>query len=105
MAEYIERKVILDELQEEMKYNSSMLTKEQNQYIRYGLRIAISDIQKLPAIDVNKEDFKEVVHGKWLTDRFGLERSICSVCNAIYEGDDGNYCSECGAKMDKESKE
>ena len=45
-------------------------------------------------------DAVEVVHGRWLTDRFGLERSICSVCNACYEGDGGNYCPKCGAKMD-----
>ena len=37
--------------------------------------------------------------GKWLTDRFGLERSICSICNAVYEGDGGNFCPNCGAKM------
>ena len=37
--------------------------------------------------------------GKWLTDRFGLERSICSICNAVYEGDGGNFCRRCGAKM------
>ena len=37
--------------------------------------------------------------GEWLTDRFGLERSICSVCGAVFEGDGGNYCPNCGAKM------
>lgn len=37
--------------------------------------------------------------GKWLTDRFGLERSICSICNATYEGDGGRFCPNCGAKM------
>lgn len=37
--------------------------------------------------------------GVWITDRFGLERSICSVCGAVFEGDGGNFCSNCGAKM------
>lgn len=37
--------------------------------------------------------------GKWLTDRFGMERSICSVCGAVFEGDGGNYCRNCGAEM------
>lgn len=37
--------------------------------------------------------------GKWLTDRFGLERSICSICKAVYEGDGGNFCRNCGARM------
>ena len=45
-------------------------------------------------------DAVEVVHGHWGTDRFGLDRSICSVCGACYEGDGGNYCRNCGAKMD-----
>ena len=37
--------------------------------------------------------------GEWLTDRFGLERSICSICKATYEGNGGNFCSRCGTKM------
>lgn len=37
--------------------------------------------------------------GEWLTDRFGMERSICSVCGAVFEGDGCNYCRKCGAKM------
>ena len=58
----------------------------------------IEDIRNAPAADV-----VEVVHGEWKTDRFGLERSICSVCGAVYEGDGGNYCPNCGVKMDKEN--
>ena len=40
--------------------------------------------------------------GTWLTDRFGMERSICSVCGAVFEGDGGNYCRKCGARMTEE---
>ena len=47
-------------------------------------------------------DLAEVRHGYWGTDRFGMERSICSICGAVYEGDGGNYCPHCGAKMDAE---
>ena len=52
-------------------------------------------IESQPTVDA-----VEVVHGYWGTDRFGLDRSICSVCGACYEGDGGNYCRNCGAKMD-----
>lgn len=48
------------------------------------------------------EHFKEERRGRWDTDRFGLDRSICSVCHACYEGDGGNYCPNCGARMDGE---
>ena len=61
-----------------------------------GWNSAIAIIENAPTVDA-----AEVVHGQWLTDRFGLDRSICSVCNACYEGDGGNYCRRCGAKMDK----
>lgn len=37
--------------------------------------------------------------GEWLTDKYGMERSVCSLCHATYEGDSGNYCPNCGAKM------
>lgn len=43
--------------------------------------------------------YRKQNEGEWLTDRFGLERSICSVCGAVYEGDGGNFCPNCGAKM------
>lgn len=39
--------------------------------------------------------------GKWLTDRFGMDRNICSVCGATYEGDGGNFCRNCGAEMEE----
>ena len=52
-----------------------------------------------PCMDYFPADVVPVVHGKWETDRFGLERSICSVCGAVYEGDGGNYCPNCGADM------
>ena len=37
--------------------------------------------------------------GEWLTDKYGMERSICSICGAVFEGDGGSYCRKCGAKM------
>ena len=58
------------------------------------------DINEVPTADV-----VEVRHGYWGTDKYGLERSICSICGAVYEGDGGNYCPNCGAKMDGERSE
>lgn len=47
-------------------------------------------------------DAEIVRYGRWETDRFGLERSICSICNATYEGGEHwHYCPNCGAKMIK----
>ena len=43
--------------------------------------------------------YRKQSEGVWLTDKFGMERSICSVCGAVFEGDGGNYCRKCGAKM------
>ena len=46
-----------------------------------------------------QEGCRLVHKGEWLTDKYGMERSICSVCGAVFEGDGGNYCSKCGARM------
>lgn len=56
----------------------------------------IDDLLSYPAADV-----EEVRHAFWETDRFGMERSICSLCKATFEGGDNwNYCPKCGAKLD-----
>lgn len=64
----------------------------------YNADWIISFIEAQPAADV-----QEVKHGKWLTDRFGMERSICSICETVYEGGDPfRFCPKCGARMDAE---
>lgn len=52
----------------------------------------------------------EVRHGKWLKEylSYGVIRYRCSVCNGMFsqnmiEFSHKNFCSNCGAKMDKES--
>ena len=45
------------------------------------------------------EGCRLVPKGEWLTDKYGMERSICSICGAVFEGDGGNYCRKCGARM------
>lgn len=43
-------------------------------------------------------DVQEVRHGKWVKSDFDV---ICSICGYI-ESAPRPFCSECGAKMDKE---
>ena len=40
--------------------------------------------------------------GKWITGKYSFDRSVCSVCGATFDGDGGNYCSKCGARMTDE---
>jgi hypothetical protein len=45
------------------------------------------------------KSYRKQSEGEWLTDKYGMDRSVCSLCNACYEGDVGRYCPNCGAKM------
>lgn len=65
-------------------------------YISGFSRDAIKNtINSIPAADVTP-----AVHGRWIMhdDEFGLTCE-CSVCHIETMGD-GNYCPNCGAKMD-----
>ena len=63
-----------------------------------ALREVLSKLKREPMADV-----QEVRHAKWMTDRFGMERSICSNCRAVYEGGDSfRFCPKCGARMFEE---
>jgi hypothetical protein len=54
--------------------------------------------------DAPEADVVEVKHGEWLQDFDG--DYYCSVCGVYPKKDVGNYCPNCGAKMDlKERKE
>ena len=59
------------------------------------------DVFRLATALIN-EGFRLERTGEWLTDKYGMERSICSICGAVFEGDGGNYCSNCGARMTEE---
>ena len=50
--EYIERGALLEELQEEIVFESAMYTEEQNKWLCTGLRIAARDVRKQPTADV-----------------------------------------------------
>lgn len=59
------------------------------------------DVFRLATALIN-EGFRLEHKGEWLTDKYGMERSICSLCGSVYEGDGGNYCRKCGARMTEE---
>ena len=54
MAEYIERDALLSELQEEIDFESTMYTEEQNKWFKIGLKCAVRDVKKQPTADVVK---------------------------------------------------
>lgn len=51
MAEYIEREAVLNVLNEELEFETSMYTAEQNKLINTGLKIAVRDIKHQPSAD------------------------------------------------------
>lgn len=81
MAEYVEREKVLSKAAPVEGCFSDM--------------ISVYDVVMLPAADV-----APVVHGRWIMhdDEFGLTCE-CSACHIETMGD-GNYCPNCGAKMD-----
>ena len=47
----ISRSALLDELQEELDFDSPMYFEEQNKLIDTGLRIAVKNVKRQPAVD------------------------------------------------------
>lgn len=82
MAEYIERGLLLEKLQER----------------DLCLCVSEADIKELPAADVTP-----VVHGRWIDAGGGYV--ACSECGEEHGWEDyrASYCEDCGAKMDKEA--
>ena len=52
MARYIDADKLLEELNEELMYESTMFSKEQEDYLQKGIRIAIGDVKRFPTADV-----------------------------------------------------
>ena len=94
MAEYIDKTVALS-ICEPPKSNRYYQTDNLDDAYEQGWDEALSYIEKISAADV-----APVRHGRWIMhdDEFGLTCE-CSVCHIETMGD-GNYCPNCGAKMD-----
>lgn len=52
MARYIDEDVLIAELQEEIDFESTMYTEEQNKYFNMGLKCALRDVKAQPTADV-----------------------------------------------------
>ena len=92
MSDLISREAVKNELA-----NSGLIPK----YAENNQPITNSIIDRIPAVDA-----VEVVHAKWIrpTKISGRNFDIphCSACHEVPCGADGNYCPNCGARMDGE---
>lgn len=52
MARYIDADMLLEELQEELDFESSFYTKEQNEWFNKGLKCALRDVKHQPTAGV-----------------------------------------------------
>lgn len=100
---FIDADALLEELQEELDFESLLYTKEQNEWFNKGLKCAIRDVKHQPTADV-----AEVRHGKWVHTDYAMHwhgKDECSECTYhTFDRDDLShlkYCPNCGAKMDK----
>ena len=103
MAEYIEREALLNELQEEIEFETTMYTEEQNKWFNVGLKCAVRDVKCQPKVDL-----VELKHGTWYhgTEN-GAVYAKCSACGRKmnYSCYGYAYCALCGARMDGTPKE
>lgn len=95
--EYIEREAFIE-----------ILKKTEKDCEHYADKVccdfAIRMVNLMPPADV-----QEVRHGKWIKEylSYGVIRYRCSVCNGMFsqnmiDFNHKNFCTDCGAKMDKE---
>jgi hypothetical protein len=111
MARYIDADALLEELQEELDFESLLFTKEQSEWFDKGLKCAVRDVKHQPTADV-----VEVRHGHWIhkVKRYPYQpddcEAVCSVCGMDYALDPeytikyfamhNKFCPNCGARMD-----
>ena len=101
--EYIERRALLNEIEEIRPLNWTDTEAEITEQLDYDIFENL--VKSHPTADV-----QEVRHGKWeLIDECANEGVYCSNCHkkvyrAKYANQKvrSNYCPNCGAKMDKE---
>ena len=106
MAEYIERKVVINRIKEytldvyDLDLDDAKQFGGNSRIENYceGLYEATELVDDIPAADV-----APVVHGRWETNSDRPDSLICSVCKCefdMWKHDQHNYCPNCGAKMD-----
>ena len=62
-------------------------------------------IVKCALRDAPVVDAVKVKHGRWIPQDDRYVKFMCSVCESKNYDGSGNYCPNCGAKMDGERKE
>ena len=95
MKEYIEREAVLGYPIRKDHYDRE----HGNEHFVFGIESVIEFVENLPAADV-----APVRHGRWIgepVDIDGHTAMECSECHKIRLLDE--YCSSCGARMDKEA--
>ena len=99
---FIDADALLEELQEELDFESLLYTKEQNEWFNKGLKCAIRDVKHQPTADV-----AEVRQGKWVHTDYAMHwlgKDECSECTYHTSDRDDlshlKYCPNCGARMD-----
>lgn len=103
MDKYISREAIIEELEEEIAMGDEF--DEKDVLINKGLKIALKDIKRQPAADV-----QPMKHGRWTKDEKGVFHH-CSECGGEtfrdvdswgleYQEYCTDYCHHCGTRMD-----
>ena len=106
MAEYIEREALLKELQEEIDFETTMYTEEQNKWFNVGLKCAVRDVKHQPKVDIESQptaDVVEVKYGYWeiVKGSNGKEKMVCTNCRHQQDlHSTFTYCPNCGALID-----
>lgn len=100
MTKYIEPEALKNRFAKRLVWLKKDIHDEYSLGLYDGCEYDTKLIDEIPAADV-----APVVHGRWIMhdDEFGLTCE-CSVCHIETMGD-GNYCPNCGAKMDSELNE
>ena len=95
MTKYIELEALKNRFAKRLVWLKKDIHDEYSLGLYDGCEYDTKLIDEIPAADV-----APVVHGRWIMhdDEFGLTCE-CSVCHIETMGD-GNYCPNCGAKMD-----
>ena len=95
MTKYIELEALKNRFAKRLVWLKKDIHDEYSLGLYDGCEYDTKLIDEIPAADV-----APVVHGRWIMhdDEFGLTCE-CSACHIETMGD-GNYCPNCGAKMD-----
>ena len=95
MTKYIELEALKNRFAKRLVWLKKDIHDEYSLGLYDGCEYDTKLIDEIPAADV-----APVVHGRWIMhdDEFGLTCE-CSVCHIETMGD-GNYCPNCGTRMD-----